>query len=133
MISLDLMTGVSWFTMQSREHIECGVVVERSLIGKSIGWLVVMLSLCTWMLNEHSLKGAHHSRRMHKIHGSGGLQSRRRSLVQALACHLWWIGEVGWSGLQMKSPHCFRRTLALNSVRDSFGNRILMTIVQNKA
>ena len=33
------MTGVSWLFVRSREHIECGVVVGRNLIGKSIGWL----------------------------------------------------------------------------------------------
>ena len=45
-ISLDLMTGVSWLTVRSREHIECGVLVERRMIGKSLGWLVIMLSMC---------------------------------------------------------------------------------------
>ena len=36
----------SWLTLGSREHIDCGVVVGRRLIRRSIRWLVVMLSLC---------------------------------------------------------------------------------------
>ena len=35
-ISLGLITGVSWLTARSREHIECGDVVGHRLIGKSI-------------------------------------------------------------------------------------------------
>ena len=54
-ISLGLMTGVSWLIMQSREHIECRVVIGRKLIGRSIRWLAVMLSLCMKRLNEHHL------------------------------------------------------------------------------
>ena len=47
-------------TMQYKRHLECGVVVRYRLIGRSIGWLVVMLSLCTKILNEYSLDGANH-------------------------------------------------------------------------
>ena len=43
--SLGFMTCVVWLTVQSREHIECGVVIRRRLSEKSIGRLVVMLSL----------------------------------------------------------------------------------------
>ena len=56
---------------------------------KSIRRLVVMLSVSMEMLNEHSPNGANHSRRMHQIHGSCGLPLRWRSLVLALAFHLW--------------------------------------------
>ena len=31
-----LMTGVPWLTVRSREHIACGVVTGRRMIGKSI-------------------------------------------------------------------------------------------------
>ena len=60
-ISLGLITGVFSPTTRIREHIECGVVVERKLIGGSIRWLVVMLSMCMWKLNEHSISGGDHS------------------------------------------------------------------------
>ena len=60
-VSLRLMTGVSWLTVRSKEHIECIVVVGRRLIGRSIGWLVVMLGLRMWKLNEHSLNVVNHS------------------------------------------------------------------------
>ena len=60
-ISLDLMTGVSCLTVQSRDYIEYGVVIGRRRIGKSILWLIVMLGLSMKMLNEHSLNGANHS------------------------------------------------------------------------
>ena len=35
--SLGLMTDVPWLIVRSREHIECGVVAGRRLIGRSIG------------------------------------------------------------------------------------------------
>ena len=60
-ISLGWLTGVSWLTTRSREHMECEVVVGRRLIRRSIGWLIVMLSMCMWKLNEHSMSGAEHS------------------------------------------------------------------------
>ena len=60
-ISHGLMTGVSRLTARSREHIECGVVVGRRLVGRSKGWHVVMLSMCIWKLNELSMSGAEHS------------------------------------------------------------------------
>ena len=31
------------------------------LIERSIWWLVVILSMCMWKLNEHSMSGAEHS------------------------------------------------------------------------
>ena len=55
------IAGVSWLIERSREHIECGVVVGRRLIGKSIDRLVVMLGLSIKMLNENSRNGANHS------------------------------------------------------------------------
>ena len=57
-ISLGLMTSVAWLTVQSRGHIECGVVVGSRRIGKSIEWLVIMFCVCAWKLNEHSMSGA---------------------------------------------------------------------------
>ena len=50
-----------WLTVQRTKHIECGVVVGRRLIGRSIGWLVVMLSWSMKMLNERSQSGVNHS------------------------------------------------------------------------
>ena len=41
--------------------IECGVVVGCRLIGGSTRWLFVMLNMCMWKLNEHSMKGTKHS------------------------------------------------------------------------
>ena len=40
---------------------------------------------------------------------------RRRSLVRALICHLWWTEEVGWCGHQVRMPLCFWRILTQNS------------------
>ena len=88
-INLSLMTGVSWFTVGTREHIEYGVAVVRRLIGKSIEWLAIILSWSVKTLNEHSRNGTNHYWRMHQIHESVDLQIRRRSLVLALVCHLW--------------------------------------------
>ena len=67
------MTDVACYTVRSRDHIEHEVVAGRRLIGRSIGWLVVMLSLCMWMLNEHLLNRAIHCWRMHQIHQSASL------------------------------------------------------------
>ena len=69
--SLGLMTGAPWLIMQSREHIECGVIAGRRLIGSSIKWHVVVLSWSMEMLNEHSRSGANHSWHMLLIHRSG--------------------------------------------------------------
>ena len=46
------MTGVSWLTVQSRDHIECGVVVRRRLIGRSIGGFVVVFSWFMKILSD---------------------------------------------------------------------------------
>ena len=56
-ISIDLMAGVSWLTVRSREHIECGIGARRRLIGMSIGWLAVVLSLSVEMLSERLRSG----------------------------------------------------------------------------
>ena len=53
---------------------------------------------------------------MHQVRGGSGLQLRLRSLVQALAYHLWWTEEIGWCGYQVRKPHCFWGTLTTNSV-----------------
>ena len=56
-----------------------------------------------------------HSWKMHQIHASGGLQLEHRSLAVLtkdrssncngpLVCHIWYIGDVGWSGQQMRIP-----------------------------
>ena len=39
-----LITGVSWLTVRSREHIECVVAVGCNLTGRNIGWLIGVLS-----------------------------------------------------------------------------------------
>ena len=52
-------------------------IVKCRLIGKSIGWLVVVLSWSMKTLNEHSQNGASYSWRMHQIYGSCGLQWRQ--------------------------------------------------------
>ena len=70
---LGLLTDVSWFIGRSREHIECGVVVGRKLIGRSIEWLVFMLNWSRKTLNKPSWNRAIHSWQMHQIHGIGGL------------------------------------------------------------
>ena len=129
-IILGWMTNKSWLTMESRRHIECGVVVGCKLIERSTGRLVVMLSICMWKLKEHSISGAWLFWQMHQIHGSDGRQLRRQSLVRALVCHLWWTQKVGWSGQHSKSPYCFRRSLTPNRVRIIFSNRILVIFVQ---
>ena len=79
MLSLGLVAGISWPT----EH-RVWSLVGRRLIGRCTRWLVDMLSLCEKMQNEQLLNGGNYSRRMHQIHGSGGLPLRRRSLVRAL-------------------------------------------------
>ena len=43
------------------EHLEYQVVAGSRLIGESIEWLVVMLSLSMNILNGHSLNGANYS------------------------------------------------------------------------
>ena len=48
-------------------------IVGRRLIGRYIGWLVVMLSKCMWKLNKQLMGEAGHSWRMHLVHGSGSL------------------------------------------------------------
>ena len=87
-----------------------------------------MLSMCMWKPNKHSMGGSKHSwqtKKMHQIHGNGGLQLRRLSSERALVCHLWRTEEVGWSG-----PHCFRCSLTPNSVEIVFNNHTLVTLVQ---
>ena len=129
-ISLGLMTSVSWLNVRSREHIDCGVIVGRRIIGRSIEWLAVVLSWCMMMLNEHSRNGTNHSWRMHQIHGSGGLPRRRRSLVRALVCHLWVDrGEVSQSGQLMRRPRSFRSTLMPSGAEIVFSSRILLTLL----
>ena len=39
-----LITGGSWLTVRSREHIECEVVAARKRIVNSIRWFVVVIS-----------------------------------------------------------------------------------------
>ena len=60
-ISLGLMTCVSWLTVRRGEYIECGEVAGCRLIERCIGCLVVMLSMCMWKLNKHSMSEADHS------------------------------------------------------------------------
>ena len=129
-ISLGVMTCVYWLTVRSRGHSECGVVAGRRLILRSIGGLVVMLSVCRRKLNKYSMSGAKLSWQMYQIHRSGGQQ-----LSGGLWCELHFATcreqrRIAGLGQQMKRPHCFRHTLTPTNVKIVFSNRIHVTAVQ---
>ena len=48
--------------------------------------------------------------------------------MRVFAYYLWWIGEVDWSGKQMRSLYYFRRTLTLSTAEIVFNNHILLTL-----
>ena len=108
--------------------IGCEILVFCRLIGRSIRWLVVVLSWPMKMLNDHSRNGENHSWPMHQIYESGG--GGRQSLVRALVCYLWYTGEVGCSSQQMRRPRCFRLSLCLSSAGIVFSSLIRVTLLQ---
>ena len=115
------MTCVSWLTVRSREHIECGVVVWRRLILMSIGRLVVMLSVCM-LFDERStalLTNASNPRKWWST-----------VKMTVFGVRLCWTEKLGWSDQQKKRPHYFWRTLTPNNVEIVFSNHTLVTVVQ---